>query len=74
MQPPNTDFPEATVEALARELWEAHGAQHEQLTRLPAPPFETLDAWMQAHWRMLARVALAWMASSPPLRSGGGGP
>jgi hypothetical protein len=50
------------VEALARELWEAHSTHHEALTRLPAEPWEALDAWMQNHWRMLARVALAFVA------------
>jgi hypothetical protein len=48
------------VEDLARELWEAHATHHEALTRLPAQPWEELDAWMQNHWRMLARVALAF--------------
>jgi len=52
---------EQIVEDLARELWEAHGTHHEQLTRLAAPPFEELDGWMQNHWRMLARVALAFV-------------
>jgi hypothetical protein len=46
------------VEDLARELWEAHATHHEELTRLPAQPWEELDPWMQNHWRMLARVAL----------------
>lgn len=56
---PLPDFPLGQVEALARVLWDAHGEQHEQLTLSPAPPFEDLDGWMQNHWRMLARVALA---------------
>jgi hypothetical protein len=50
------------VEDLAKELWEAHAVQHEALTRLPAEPWDGLDAWMQNHWRMLARVALAFAA------------
>lgn len=52
------------VEALARELWEAHGVQHEMLTRLAAEPWEALDPWMQNHWRMLARTAIAFIAGS----------
>lgn len=48
------------MDALARELWEAHATHHEQLTRLPAEPWEALDDWMRNHWRMLARVALAF--------------
>jgi hypothetical protein len=50
------------VDELARELWEAHATHHEELTRLPAQPFGELDGWMQNHWRMLARVALAFAA------------
>jgi hypothetical protein len=52
------------VEALARELWEAHGVQHEMLTRLAAEPWEALDPWMQNHWRMLARTAIAFINGS----------
>jgi hypothetical protein len=62
------DPPQKTVDDLARELWEAHGAHHEQLTRLAAPPFDDLDGWMQNHWRMLARVALAFIAQNPAAR------
>lgn len=51
------------VEALARELWEAHATHHEALTRLAAEPWEKLAPWMQDHWRMLARVALAFASS-----------
>jgi hypothetical protein len=54
------------VDALARELWEAHSLHHEQLTRLPAEPWEALDGWMQNHWRMLARTALAFAAAVAP--------
>jgi hypothetical protein len=50
------------VEELARELWEAHATHHEALTRLPAETWEKLEGWMQDHWRMLARVALAFAA------------
>jgi hypothetical protein len=54
------------VDALARELWEAHATHHEQLTRLPAEPWESLDSWMQNHWRMLARTALAFADAVAP--------
>jgi hypothetical protein len=53
-----------SVEALARELWEAHATQHEVLTRAPAEPWERLDGWMQNHWRMLARTALVFTAGT----------
>jgi hypothetical protein len=58
---------ENPVEPLARELWEAHAIHHEALTRLPAEPWDALAPWMQDHWRMLARVALAFAAQDPPV-------
>jgi hypothetical protein len=54
------------VEELAREQWEAHATHHEALTRLPAEPWEKLDGWMQNHWRMLARTALAFADAVAP--------
>jgi hypothetical protein len=60
---PMTEPSANPVEDLARELWEAHATHHEELTRLPAQAWEQLDAWMQNHWRMLARVALNFAGS-----------
>ena len=53
-------MPGDPAEDLGRELWEAHATHHEALTRLPATPWDALDGWMRDHWRMLARVALAF--------------
>ncbi len=55
-----TDPSANPVEDLARELWEAHATHHAELSHEPAQAWGGLDAWTQNHWRMLARVALAF--------------
>jgi hypothetical protein len=53
-----TDPSANPVEDLARELWETHAGN--QAGHPPAPAWSELDAAGQNHWRMLARVALAF--------------
>ena len=48
------------VEDLARELWEAHATHQEGPASSAAAPWAALDGATQNHWRMLARVALAF--------------
>jgi hypothetical protein len=50
------------VEALAKELWEAHATHHPGVIPMPQLHWDELDQFTQDHWRYLARVAMAFRA------------
>jgi hypothetical protein len=55
-----TDPSSNPVEDLAHELWEAHATHQADPSGPPGPAWGELEAGTQNHWRMLARVALAF--------------
>jgi hypothetical protein len=48
------------LDALARELWEAHATHHQQVIAFPQEHWDQLDLFSQDHWRVIARTALAF--------------
>lgn len=57
---PSLDHPPGVVEALARELWEAHATHHQQVINFPQEHWDQLDPFSQEHWRVIALTALAF--------------
>ena len=48
------------LDALARELWEAHATDHQQVVPMPTLHWDELDPFTRDHWRVIARAALAF--------------
>ena len=50
----------AVVDALARELWEAHATHHQAVIPFLQEHWDQLDPFSQEHWRHIALTALAF--------------
>lgn len=57
------EAPPDVVDALARELWEAHATHHQAVINFPQEHWDQLDLFTQDHWRVIARTALAFRPS-----------
>lgn len=49
-----------TVDALARELYEADALHNQQVVNFPIEHWDTTDLFTQDRWRNVARAALAF--------------
>jgi hypothetical protein len=60
----NDEHSAEVVDALARELWEAHATHHQAVINFPQEHWDQVDPFTREHWRVIARTALAFRPQS----------